>query len=453
MNLKKTIAAWLGASMVLPTMMIPSANAVLYNRTLDLNRDGKLSVADVIVMQKFLLNEPNAGFQDWQFVDFDDNGVINAVDYSNFKSAFRRYTEPIDLPEIESVVYHVENHAWGYVEVNWNIFAENGKYYLTYVDTPSEINQKFEISKEDYESIMRFDYTDYFRSVYYSHPGMDAPICKLTLKGKDGTEKAATITTTEFEDRLYILRQKYYLKTEADNLICLRYSISDNKQRLAYRVFAENGKYGFEVINDNNDAVLMNAEITKEEYDSVLNYDFYGAVCQMTAEEAQQYAEIYTAYNDGGWNVSSVRFPAFEELLEEIRMRYDKTDVSKESVKAVRYTETNRNMNLEFVFEVWSEYDEKTDSTSYHFSYTPSNDKAVTCTITEEDYLRVVQYDYSPYFAEDAHPHMVLDGIQTSIQLDYSDGSAKTSDAYVRETGTLFDALYQKYVTNTSQES
>ena len=46
----------------------------------DVNADGKLSSLDVIMMQKWLLNIPNAKLTDWKAGDLHENGKINAFD-------------------------------------------------------------------------------------------------------------------------------------------------------------------------------------------------------------------------------------------------------------------------------------------------------------------------------------------------------------------------------------
>ena len=44
------------------------------------NADGKLSTLDVIMMQKWLLNIPNAKLTDWKAGDLHENGKINVFD-------------------------------------------------------------------------------------------------------------------------------------------------------------------------------------------------------------------------------------------------------------------------------------------------------------------------------------------------------------------------------------
>jgi hypothetical protein len=51
----------------------------------DLNGDGKFSVLDVILLQKWLLAVPDTALADWTAGDLDENGVLNAFDLAMMK--------------------------------------------------------------------------------------------------------------------------------------------------------------------------------------------------------------------------------------------------------------------------------------------------------------------------------------------------------------------------------
>ena len=63
-------------------------NAVSSNQYLpegDCNADGSFNIADVVLLQKWLLSVPNAELKDWRSGDLDRNGVLNAIDLSLMK--------------------------------------------------------------------------------------------------------------------------------------------------------------------------------------------------------------------------------------------------------------------------------------------------------------------------------------------------------------------------------
>ena len=51
----------------------------------DCNADGSFNLADVILLQKWLLTDPDTELADWRSGDLDRNGVLNAIDLSLMK--------------------------------------------------------------------------------------------------------------------------------------------------------------------------------------------------------------------------------------------------------------------------------------------------------------------------------------------------------------------------------
>lgn len=51
----------------------------------DVNSDGKFSVADILMLQKWLVNTPKATLSDWQAADMCNDGIINVFDLSVMK--------------------------------------------------------------------------------------------------------------------------------------------------------------------------------------------------------------------------------------------------------------------------------------------------------------------------------------------------------------------------------
>lgn len=46
----------------------------------DVNADGKFNIADVVLLQKWLLDSANVKLADWKAADLDENGMINVLD-------------------------------------------------------------------------------------------------------------------------------------------------------------------------------------------------------------------------------------------------------------------------------------------------------------------------------------------------------------------------------------
>ena len=51
----------------------------------DVNADGKFDIADVVLLQKWLLAVPNTKLADWKAGDLDGNGRLNAIDLTLMK--------------------------------------------------------------------------------------------------------------------------------------------------------------------------------------------------------------------------------------------------------------------------------------------------------------------------------------------------------------------------------
>ena len=54
-------------------------------RSGDLNKDGKVTIADVVLLQKWLLAVPNTDLLDWTAGDMNGDGRLNAVDLTLVK--------------------------------------------------------------------------------------------------------------------------------------------------------------------------------------------------------------------------------------------------------------------------------------------------------------------------------------------------------------------------------
>ncbi|MBP0974732.1 MAG: hypothetical protein J6P20_01565 [Oscillospiraceae bacterium] len=53
----------------------------------DVNADGKIDSADVVLLQKWLLTVPDTELKDWKAADFDGDNKLNTIDLCLIKRA------------------------------------------------------------------------------------------------------------------------------------------------------------------------------------------------------------------------------------------------------------------------------------------------------------------------------------------------------------------------------
>ena len=51
----------------------------------DVNKDGSFSVADTVMLQKWLLNVPDATLTDWKSADLCADGIIDVFDFCKIR--------------------------------------------------------------------------------------------------------------------------------------------------------------------------------------------------------------------------------------------------------------------------------------------------------------------------------------------------------------------------------
>ena len=78
---------------------VTSTSAELYSVKGDANADGVFDVADLVLLQKWLLSVPDANFENWQAVDFCKDGKLDIFDLALAK---RELTEKSDSELIDS---------------------------------------------------------------------------------------------------------------------------------------------------------------------------------------------------------------------------------------------------------------------------------------------------------------------------------------------------------------
>lgn len=73
----------------------------------DVNGDGKVSVTDMVMLQKWLLAVPGAELGDWKAADLCDDGVIDVFDLSLLKRALLEEQKSEVIPELMIIDYQI----------------------------------------------------------------------------------------------------------------------------------------------------------------------------------------------------------------------------------------------------------------------------------------------------------------------------------------------------------
>lgn len=122
--MKKKIMAMLISSMCLATATLNSVNVVsaadeeadVRVSMGDVNADGSFNVADVVLLQKWLLAVPNTDLANWKAADFYDDQILNVFDLCLMKRALIEKldgTPELDDPEVREILFGYADAASG----------------------------------------------------------------------------------------------------------------------------------------------------------------------------------------------------------------------------------------------------------------------------------------------------------------------------------------------------
>ena len=96
----------------------------------DVNLDGEFNIADVVVLQKWLLSKPDPGLKDWKAADLSDDGKLNAFDLILMR---REFIGSSDAPSLiwndEFEGESLDMTKWSYELGNWKLDADGN--YIT----------------------------------------------------------------------------------------------------------------------------------------------------------------------------------------------------------------------------------------------------------------------------------------------------------------------------------
>ncbi len=124
----------------------------------DVNGDGNLSLADLVLMQKWLLSDSDTVLADWSSGDFTKDGIIDVFDLVLMRKAvINKPVAPVALELTE---------AGGFIGTynKWKVYHEDGKYKLAAPKRGGLVRNDetvvYDITKEEYLSIMSVDYAE-----------------------------------------------------------------------------------------------------------------------------------------------------------------------------------------------------------------------------------------------------------------------------------------------------
>lgn len=114
--MKKKIMAMLVSAMCLATATLNSVNVVsaadeeanVLVSMGDVNADGSFNVADVVLLQKWLLAVPNTDLANWKAADFYDDQILNVFDLCLMKQSLIEKldgTPELDNPEVREILF------------------------------------------------------------------------------------------------------------------------------------------------------------------------------------------------------------------------------------------------------------------------------------------------------------------------------------------------------------
>lgn len=126
-----------------------------YTPTGDINDDGKFTVADLVLLNKWLLAAPDTEQKNWKAADFFNDNVLDIFDLCSMRKAL---VNTINIPVALSIT---ETGGYDGVHRVWNVYTEDGEYILSYDDQNSYVDTEpivVKISEADYREIMSLNY-------------------------------------------------------------------------------------------------------------------------------------------------------------------------------------------------------------------------------------------------------------------------------------------------------
>ena len=159
-----------------------------YKPTGDVNDDGDFNVADVVLLQKWLLGSADAELINWKAADFCNDNVLDIFDLCLMRKAL---IQTIKTPSAVSIT---ESGGVAGANILYEVYQDGEKYILSYADYTKNRDAEpmiIPISEEDYRDIMSQSYTSYIEVLSAPKRWSEVDF-SITLSFEDGSKKKSS---------------------------------------------------------------------------------------------------------------------------------------------------------------------------------------------------------------------------------------------------------------------
>lgn len=172
----------------------------------------------------------------------------------------------------------------------WCVYREDERYILAFSDRFSTEPEIFEISEEDYRSVMSFDYP---RAAAEYEKNKDVIICdgvnfELTLTYENGEQHSGRAELYELNNELYAMLEKYRKSSSSDitgdSAIEVHFieSGGDDGRSIDRAVYKDGDRYVFAYTERHSQPPEV-FEISEEEYNEIMSLDYEKAIAKYEA--------------------------------------------------------------------------------------------------------------------------------------------------------------------------
>ena len=154
----------------------------------DVNGDGEFSIADVLLLQKWLSAVPDVHLANWKAADFCKDNKLNVYDLCLMKRAL------IQTGNIPSSISVREGGGVVGANILYKVYCEDKNYYLSYQDLTYDPDAEaliIPITEQDYREIMSQAYTNYLDSLNAPDEWDDIDY-EITLNYTNGSQKQSS---------------------------------------------------------------------------------------------------------------------------------------------------------------------------------------------------------------------------------------------------------------------
>jgi endo-1,4-beta-D-glucanase Y len=184
--------------------LVPETTAA--KPTGDVNDDGEFNVADVVLLQKWLLAVPDTHLANWETADFCSDNKLDTFDLVLMR---KNILISISIPVAVSVK---ETGKFAGANTVRKVYREGDKYILSYEDLRSSVEPLvIEISEQDYIEIMSQDYDGIVNRYNNSTDKTAADLWKnvTVLSYSDGSEEEINVPMTGITDKMKNMTLEY----------------------------------------------------------------------------------------------------------------------------------------------------------------------------------------------------------------------------------------------------